>query len=83
MGIAYCGFGNSVLMAVLVAIPVSYFAGGLEALIAGLALGLYVYWGGRLTLWSCIGAALIYPAAARPFQVSGDLPLRRTCFQNL
>lgn len=55
-------FGANLMASLLLAVPLSYFAGGAAALIAGLALAAYVAWGYRLTLWACLVAALIYPA---------------------
>lgn len=45
---------------VLVLIQASYMIGGPAALLAGLALGAWVAWGGRLTVWSCLAAAEVY-----------------------
>lgn len=43
-------------------VPLSYLVGGMSAGLAGLALAAYVAWGGRITVWACLVAALIYPA---------------------
>jgi len=43
-------------------VPLSYLVGGMAAGLAGLALAAYFAWGGRLTVWACLVAALIYPA---------------------
>ena len=43
-------------------VPLSYFIGGMAAGLAGLALAAYFAWGGRITVWACLVAALIYPA---------------------
>lgn len=45
---------------VLVLIQASYMIGGPAAFLAGLALGAWVAWGGRLTVWSCLAAAEVY-----------------------
>jgi len=55
-------FGANLLTSVLMAVPLSYFVGGLSAGLAGLALAAYFSWGHRLTLWACLAASLIYPA---------------------
>jgi len=47
--------------ALIAALPLSYVFGGHTAVLAGLALAAYVAWGGRLNLWVCLLAALIYP----------------------
>ena len=54
--------GKNIAKSLLLAIPLSYFAGGAAALLAGLALAAYVAWGGRLTCWACLAASLVYPA---------------------
>ncbi len=66
-------FGANLMASLLLAVPLSYFAGGTSALIAGLALAAYVAWGYRLTLWACLVAALIYPAV---LVVSGFIATR-------
>jgi len=43
-------------------VPLSYLVGGMAAGLAGLALAAYFAWGGRITVWACLVAALIYPA---------------------
>jgi small-conductance mechanosensitive channel len=43
-------------------VPLSYVVGGQTAVLAGLALAAFVAWGGRLTVWACLAAALIHPA---------------------
>jgi hypothetical protein len=55
-------FGANLLTSLALAVPLSYFVGGFSAALAGLALAAWVAWGGRLTLWPCLAAALIYPA---------------------
>ena len=54
--------GANLIKSVLLAVPLSYVVGGIPAVLAGLALAAFFAWGGRITLWSCIVAALIYPA---------------------
>ena len=54
-------------------VPLSYFIGGMAAGLAGLALAAYFAWGGRITVWACLVAALIYPAL---LAVSGVLAAR-------
>jgi hypothetical protein len=53
---------ENIAKSLLLAIPLSYFAGGASALLAGLALAAYVAWGARLTWWACLAASLVYPA---------------------
>jgi hypothetical protein len=55
-------FGTNLLKSVLLAVPLSYLVGGIPAVLAGLALAAYFAWGGRITVWACLVAALIYPA---------------------
>jgi hypothetical protein len=55
-------FGANLLKAVLLAVPLSYLVGAVPAVLAGLALAAYFAWGGRITVWACLVAALIYPA---------------------
>lgn len=55
-------FGANFLTTVGIAIPLSYVVGAYSAILAGLALAAWVAWGGRLTWWTCLIAALIYPA---------------------
>ena len=54
--------GANLLSALLMMVPLSYFVGGMAAGLAGLALAAYFAWGGRITVWACLVAALIYPA---------------------
>ena len=54
-------------------VPLSYLVGGMAAGLAGLALAAYFAWGGRITVWACLVAALIYPAL---LAVSGVLAAR-------
>ncbi len=54
-------FSAGLFTSLLLAVPLSYFAGGFSAALAGLALAAYVAWGNRLTLLACLAAALIYP----------------------
>ncbi|MEI9902311.1 MAG: hypothetical protein WDN31_22015 [Hyphomicrobium sp.] len=54
-------FGADLTMSLLLAVPLSYFAGGASALLAGLALAAWVAWGHRLTLLACLAASLVYP----------------------
>lgn len=57
------GVNSSSLLQLLAGmVLISYYAGGVPAVIAGLALAAYVAWGCRLTLWACLVASLIYPA---------------------
>lgn len=53
--------------------PLSYFVGGMAAGLAGLALAAYFAWGGRITVWACLVAALIYPAL---LAVTGAIAVR-------
>ena len=55
-------FGANLVKSVLLAVPLSYLVGGIPAVLAGLALAAYFAWGGRITVWACLVAALIYPA---------------------
>jgi len=66
-------FGKNLVSALALAVPLSYAVGGSSAILGGLALAAYVSWGGRLTWWSCLIAALIYPAV---LAVSGWLATR-------
>jgi hypothetical protein len=54
--------GANLLSSLLMMVPLSYFVGGMAAGLAGLALAAYFAWGGRITVWACLAAALIYPA---------------------
>jgi hypothetical protein len=54
--------GANLLSSLLMMVPLSYFVGGMAAGLAGLALAAYFAWGGRITVWACLVAALIYPA---------------------
>ena len=53
--------GANLLSALLMMVPLSYFVGGMAAGLAGLALAAYFAWGGRITVWACLVASLIYP----------------------
>ena len=55
-------FGANLVKSVLLAVPLSYLVGGIPAVLAGLALAAYFAWGGRITVWACLAAGLIYPA---------------------
>lgn len=55
-------FGANLLKSVLLTVPLSYLLGAIPAVLAGLALAAYFAWGGRITVWACLVAALIYPA---------------------
>ena len=55
-------FGENLLSALALSVPLSYMVGAHAAVLAGVALAAFVAWGGRLTWWSCLAAALIYPA---------------------
>jgi hypothetical protein len=55
-------FGANLVKSVLLAVPLSYLVGGIPAVLAGLALAAHFAWGGRITVWACLVAALIYPA---------------------
>ena len=55
-------FGANLVKSVLLAVPLSYLVGGIPAVLAGLAVAAYFAWGGRITVWVCLVAALIYPA---------------------
>jgi hypothetical protein len=54
--------GANLIKSVILAVPLSYVVGGIPAVLAGLALAAYFAWGGRITVWACLVAALIYPA---------------------
>ena len=54
--------GVNLIKSVLLPVPLSYVVGGIPAVLAGLALAAYFAWGGRITAWACLVAALIYPA---------------------
>jgi hypothetical protein len=66
-------FGANLVMSVLLAVPLSYVVGGIPAVLAGLALAAYFAWGGRITVWACLVAALVYPAV---LAVSGLIATR-------
>ena len=66
-------FGANLVKSVLLAVPLSYLVGGIPAVLAGLALAAYFAWGGRITVWACLAAALIYPAV---LVVSGVIATR-------
>jgi len=55
-------FSENLFKSMTIALRLSYGVGLYSAILAGLALAAYVSWGGRLTWWSCLAAALIYPA---------------------
>jgi len=66
-------FSADLFKSIAIAVPLSYVVGLYSAILAGLALAAYVSWGGRLTWWSCLAAALFYPAV---LAISGWLSVR-------
>lgn len=55
-------FGENMLSAVALAIPLAYVVGAHAAILGGLALAAWVAWGGRLTWYASVAASLVYPA---------------------
>ncbi|MEO8420067.1 MAG: hypothetical protein ABI457_02630 [Hyphomicrobium sp.] len=64
---------GALFKSLLLMVPLSYFVGGMAAGLAGLALAAYFAWGGRITVWACLAAALIYPAL---LAVTGAIAVR-------